>query len=56
MSKPAFRIALYAALTAVVLIALQVLNAPIAAYWIGPGLLLMAGGGLLLFRFLRTHP
>ena len=47
---------LYAALTAVVLIALQVLNAPIAAYWIGPGLLLMAGGGLLLFRFLRTHP
>jgi len=47
---------LYTALTAVVLIACQMLNAPFPAYWIAPGLLLMAGGGLLLFRFLRDYP
>ena len=47
---------LYAALAIAVLLACQMWNAPIALYWIAPGLLLTIGGGLLLYRFVRSHP
>jgi hypothetical protein len=46
---------LYTALTAAILIGCQVWNAPMPIFWIAPGLLLMAGGSLLLYRFLRNY-
>jgi hypothetical protein len=45
---------LYATLIIAVLLGCQLWNAPISIYWIAPGLVLMAGGGLILLRFLRS--